>query len=547
LPGPAPIVTPQGAAAAQQALVSLAALESTAEPTLLSRSGLYSSFATKTVSPAVFEFEPTYPLWSDGSHKRRFLFLPPGTKIDTSDMDHWVFPAGTKVFKEFRFQDTTRILETRLIEIGPGGTPRYIGSFVWDLAQTDGTWTPAGATLTGKGPALGVNGPDPSFQIDWEWDVPSESMCNNCHQGEPGFILGFSAIQLSPATMQQLVSANVLTNPPPAGHDYSVPGNAKEQAALGYLHGNCGHCHNPGTGMMHNLAVDFRLDVADRSIGETPTYRTAVGVAPSEYLPPVAPAHVTKIVAPGDPADSEIIVRMSDRNYRNPSIHYDTPFVPNTQMPEIGTNVVDFAGVAMMTAWITTATIPPLTYTPPPHRAPARAPVCSLVINEVHMQSAQLRADEFVELFNPCPSRIVLDSAWRLLLHEDVAGNDVPLKALGGLSVEPGGYLLVAGDGFAGRVAQRFAPIAPRARTDHTRVGPSPLSVIAGSVALVNGATVVDSVSWSVATVRQRSRARGLPMPPPGLSLARSPNGTASGVNDADFIVEAPTPGAPNR
>ena len=44
---------------------------------------------------------PTEALWSDGAVKRRFIYLPPGTTIDTTNMDEWVFPVGTKFWKEF--------------------------------------------------------------------------------------------------------------------------------------------------------------------------------------------------------------------------------------------------------------------------------------------------------------------------------------------------------------------------------------------------------------------------------------------------------------
>ena len=80
----------------------------------LSEMGLYADFASKTISSAVVEYEPAYKLWSDGDEKRRWVWLPPGTKIDTSDMDHWVFPVGTRFFKEFAVGG--KRIETRMIE-----------------------------------------------------------------------------------------------------------------------------------------------------------------------------------------------------------------------------------------------------------------------------------------------------------------------------------------------------------------------------------------------------------------------------------------------
>ena len=63
--------------------------------------GLYSDWATKTVASGVRQYDPGLHLWSDGASKTRWIYLPPGTKIDTTDMNEWTFPPGTKIWKEF--------------------------------------------------------------------------------------------------------------------------------------------------------------------------------------------------------------------------------------------------------------------------------------------------------------------------------------------------------------------------------------------------------------------------------------------------------------
>ena len=80
----------------------------------LSEAGLYRDFTSRTLADGFVEYEPAFPLWADGASKRRFIALPRGTQIDTSDMDHWVFPIGTRVFKEFSIDG--RPVETRSIE-----------------------------------------------------------------------------------------------------------------------------------------------------------------------------------------------------------------------------------------------------------------------------------------------------------------------------------------------------------------------------------------------------------------------------------------------
>jgi hypothetical protein len=61
-------------------------------PRRLSQMGLYRDIETRAIADGVVEFEPSYSLWSDGVSKRRWIMLPAGTQIDTSDMNQWIFP-----------------------------------------------------------------------------------------------------------------------------------------------------------------------------------------------------------------------------------------------------------------------------------------------------------------------------------------------------------------------------------------------------------------------------------------------------------------------
>src|SRR4029079_11089563 len=70
-------------------------------PERLSQTGLYADAALQQPAADLRAFAPEYELWSDGAKKQRWLRLPPGTPIDTSDMDSWVFPVGTQLWKEF--------------------------------------------------------------------------------------------------------------------------------------------------------------------------------------------------------------------------------------------------------------------------------------------------------------------------------------------------------------------------------------------------------------------------------------------------------------
>ena len=144
----------------------------------LSAEGLYSDIARKDVVPDARELTPAYPLWSDGAVKRRWMILPEGTELDTTNMDHWQMPVGGKLFKEFVVGG--RRVETRMIE-RRGSEEFRFAPFVWFPDESDAVLAEAGA--------IDVD--------DTGYDVPSSDDCVMCHRGEPGRMLGVSAVQLS--------------------------------------------------------------------------------------------------------------------------------------------------------------------------------------------------------------------------------------------------------------------------------------------------------------------------------------------------------------
>src|SRR5690348_7403123 len=189
----------------------------TTMPAKLSQTPLYKDIAQKTVTDGTIEFAPANPLWSDAAEKYRWIQLPSGAQIDSTDMDHWVFPVGTVFFKEFDLDG--KRLETRMIwhvaDTGNRETDYLVGAYVWDDSETDATFEKDGAQ--------DIRGTD--------HDAPAADTCWRCHVGEAGHILGFSALQLGDT------STWPLTVQP--GAMFAAP-----NAALGYLHANCGHCHN---------------------------------------------------------------------------------------------------------------------------------------------------------------------------------------------------------------------------------------------------------------------------------------------------------------
>jgi hypothetical protein len=296
-------------------------------PDKLSDSILYTDIRGKTVHEAVVPFTPQYPLWSDGAGKKRWVYLPECTPVDTSDMNVWRFPVGTRFFKEFSI-DGKRI-ETRVIErIGEGSRDFAYGSYLWNEDESEATLVSSEGLNNAK---------------ETSHDIPSKADCLRCHGsaprggGIPSRGLGFSAQQLNyegdGLTLQQLVVSDKLTDPPAAA--FSVPGSSTEKAALGYLHANCGSCHNASSDGLPQVDLNLWLDVETDSVEETGAWQTAVGKPTALF----SDQHVNGRVVAGQPAQSAIWYRMSQRGN-------------NAQMPPIGTEKLDESGLEIIFQWI---------------------------------------------------------------------------------------------------------------------------------------------------------------------------------------------------
>jgi len=291
----------------------------------VSDTGIYADLGANLVARGFEAFTPSYPLFADGAEKRRFVSLPPGSTIDTSDLDHWVFAVGTRFVKEFWLDGV--LLETRLVErYGDGANDYFMGAFVWSEDGSDAALAPNGAE-----DVLGT-----------AHDAPAQKQCTACHNGEAGRVLGFSALQLAHAksdaaelTLATLVARRTLSDAP-ATLDFQAPGDGATAAALGYLHGNCGHCHNLHGTSWPDTQMVLRLDVEETVADQTALFRSVVG-AKVQYF---RGADVHLRVAPGDPNASALVVRMQARG-------------SDEQMPPLATEIPDAVGVAAVSAWIT--------------------------------------------------------------------------------------------------------------------------------------------------------------------------------------------------
>ncbi len=341
-------------------------------PAALACTGLYSDWESLTLAPDVHAYQPGVTMWADGATSLRWIWLPPGSKIVTTDPNNWVFPVGTKIWQEFSLLGTR--IETR---------------FLWKEAAQGGWFrtTYAWASNLSAAPQLVVGMPNAR---GLPYEIPAVSDCEKCHNGANDFVLGFEEVGLAMAqssglNLKALEQMALLSNPPAAVP--LIPGDPTTSGSLAFLHANCGtSCHNRnndaqagqvgmflkltvgGTGALPSTAqqtdtwlTSYKVPslftpggyvaeagaplaaIVDSSIsGGSPTDGGDGESGPTAVAPaaPGAPTTAFFRLAPGDLAHSMVVWRTARRD-------------GTTQMPPIATHVVDVNDVNLLDAWVT--------------------------------------------------------------------------------------------------------------------------------------------------------------------------------------------------
>lgn len=314
--------------------------------------GLYADDACEQLADGVSSYTPKFPLWTDGADKQRYIYLPAGAPIDTTNPDRWAFPVGTRVYKTFSLQG--KKLETRVFEKlaePPGIGSWSFVSYLWSDDQRSVSL----ADAEGVQDVLGT-----------DHDIPSQAQCRSCHnQSGLDIVNGFGALQLDHGgqgwTLRRLLDHDRLVNlggdaPNVTLDSARLPGDDVDHAALGYLHANCGHCHG---GPSPRVGLDLSLRVGLPAVDAAPISMAGASCACLKRWTGRANDSgdvYAFAVLPGAAAQSGIIGRMSVRG-------------AGEQMPPLGTEHVDADAVAAVSQWIDRLTPvscdPQLCVTPP--------------------------------------------------------------------------------------------------------------------------------------------------------------------------------------
>lgn len=296
-------------------------------PSDLRCTGLYADFDAKTLSPRARAFAPAVSFWSDGAEKHRWVDLPDGTKIDTTSMDEWRYPIGTKVWKEF--QVAGRRVETRFMQ--KVRDDRWLfGAYVWSADE--------------RAAVLRTDGAEVDLGGGKSYIVPKSSDCSSCHKGRKDKLLGFEPISLGQPgarglTLEALAAEGRLSAPPRKTRvAIADDGSGHAAAALAWLHVNCGTSCHTGTSAGVAYGTGLRLRIGWDELAGKPPAEWQV-VASTLGVPVKSPKWAGEVrIVPGDP-DASLVLRLLGQRGAQ-------------QMPPIATRLVDDHGRAEVERWI---------------------------------------------------------------------------------------------------------------------------------------------------------------------------------------------------
>lgn len=300
--------------------VNNAAVTGEAFPATLAEFGFFADGAAQRPARDVEPFQVQTPLWSDGSDKLRFIYIPAGQKAKAQGEGLLGLPVGTALIKSFKFGG--KLIETRVLLHRPTGWVAL--PYRWNEAQSEARLVIAGARVDLTTPA----GEAISYAI------PNKNQCKECHALNGEVVpLGPKARNLSPQLLAQLKKQAKLDRVPqvaarvPLWEDRAKVSAAA--AARGYLDANCAHCHNPG-GSASNSGLDLRWEQADP---------VKLGIMKRPVAAGRGSGGLEFDVLPGDPEHSILYYRMASLE-------------GGVAMPELGRASLDPDGLTVVARWI---------------------------------------------------------------------------------------------------------------------------------------------------------------------------------------------------
>ena len=300
----------------------------------------------KNLTPVnkVIPYEPASALFTDYALKKRFIWMPQGTKA-TYDADGKIlnFPIGTVLIKNFYYNtlqpnNTTKIIETRLMI--RKSTEWIFAEYLWNDAQTEANLVTGTDFTSGSSQNITFK-KDNGQIITTDYRIPSESECYACHKLDNKPIpIGLKPQNLNTTynysggiknQLQKLVDEGYLVSYPSnivSTVNYKDASQPLDLRLRSYLDINCAHCHQ------QNARCDYR---AIRLSFNQTTNLTNIGVCVNADEP--IDQSLEKIIVPGNYNKSVMNFRLSSVDESN-------------RMPLLGRTIVHDEGVALLQQWI---------------------------------------------------------------------------------------------------------------------------------------------------------------------------------------------------
>lgn len=310
----------------------------------------------KNLSPSlgVLPYKPASSLFSDYAHKKRFVWMPKGTKATyNGDGNVLELPVGAAIIKNFYYDNvqpssTTKIIETRVMIRKASGW--IFANYVWNDEQTEAFYDLAGSyqdlTWIENGETKSVT-----------YRIPSDVQCITCHKTKQ-MIDGteqtvYIPIGIKPQNLNFNYNyttgvKNQLTKWIEAGYldsnfslpteanstvDYEDTSKSLDLRARSYVDINCAHCHTD------NKHCDYRpMRFAFSQTGSA-NGNTNMGVCVDTEDMQGFPSNLAKIVTPGNTFKSMLHYRINTTN-------------ETYRMPLHGRTLIHTEGVALMEQWI---------------------------------------------------------------------------------------------------------------------------------------------------------------------------------------------------
>ncbi|SDR72456.1 conserved hypothetical protein, HNE_0200 family [Formosa sp. Hel1_31_208] len=286
----------------------------------------------------VLPYDLNSPLFSDYAHKKRFVWMPEGTKANyNSDFTPLDFPLGSVLIKNFYYDNvqptnTTRIIETRLMYMTEDGWE--FAKYVWNNEQTE-------ATFSNEGSFTNVEWIEDGQTNTVNYRIPSRNECFTCHNkfGTPVPIgpkpqnlnRDLTYPEGNTNQLQKWINVGYLQDNLPSSIESTVKWDDETQdlelRVRSYLDINCAHCHSEESYCEYRpMRFGFNENGDDTNKG--------VCVEPDTQI-----AGTSFIVTPGNIDTSVLRFRINSIEEQN-------------RMPIIGRTLKHEEGVRLIEEWI---------------------------------------------------------------------------------------------------------------------------------------------------------------------------------------------------